>query len=87
VCLPHHSPSYLKSYDCQLKTLVTGKRETSLPFFKKEGMEDLAIYRPVSLMSLPGKIMYQIFLEAMLRHIRDEEVIQDSQYGITEGRS
>jgi len=30
-----HSPPYLKSLDCQAKSLVTGRRETSTPTFKK----------------------------------------------------
>jgi len=33
--LPSHSPSYLKNHDCQVKSPVTGKRETLLLFLRK----------------------------------------------------
>lgn len=62
---------------------VTEKWETLYPSLKKiyNREADHGSYWPVNLTSVPGNIMVQILLEALLRHVEDRAVFQVSQYG------
>ncbi|KAJ7410296.1 rna-directed dna polymerase from mobile element jockey-like [Pitangus sulphuratus] len=43
-------------------------------------------YKSVSLTSMPGHVKDQIFLETVLRHMENKDVMGDSEHGFTEDK-
>ena len=57
------------------------------PLFKKGKKEDPGNYRPISLTSVPGKVMEQLILYAISRQLEEKKFIRSSQHGLMKRRS
>ncbi|PKU43370.1 rna-directed dna polymerase from mobile element jockey-like [Limosa lapponica baueri] len=66
---------------------VDWKLANVVPIFKKGKKEDPGNYRPVSLTSVPGKVMEKVILGVIENHLRDNAVVGHSQHGFTRGKS
>ncbi|KFQ86695.1 hypothetical protein N337_12037, partial [Phoenicopterus ruber ruber] len=54
---------------------VNWRLANTAPIYRKGQKEDLGNYRPVSLTLVPGKVMEQIILSAITRHVQDNQAI------------
>ncbi|GAB0180050.1 mitochondrial enolase superfamily member 1 [Grus japonensis] len=82
--LQGHSQFLLSDHgNCEKCLRNEEKKTTSV--FKKGEREDPGNYKPVTL--IPGKVMKQLILETISRHMKDKKMIRSSQHGFAEGNS
>jgi len=63
-------------------------REASItPIYKKGDKSDPANYRPVSLTSVPCKMLERIIVNELITHIRNNDLTCEQQHGFTHGKS
>lgn len=53
------------------------------PILKKGKKENPGNHRLFSLRSVRGKVMEQLILESIYRHIKDKQIIKRNQFGFT----
>ena len=59
---------------------------TVTPIYRKGRKEDPENYRPISLTSVPGKVMEQIIMREITRHVWDNCGIRPGQHGFMKSR-
>lgn len=63
------------------------KTATVIPIFKKGQKKEPANYRPVSLTSIPCKMMEAIIKNRIMEHLTENNLLRDSQHGFQKGKS
>ncbi|GAB0206736.1 mitochondrial enolase superfamily member 1 [Grus japonensis] len=64
-----------------------GRKANVTLVFEKAKKEDSGNYRPVSLTSIPGKVIEQLILDVISKHVEEKKVIRSGQHGFTKGKS
>ena len=67
--------------------LVDWRLANAMPIFKKGQKDDPGSYRPISLTSVPGKVMERIISGTIMDQLKVNQGIRPSQHGFTNGRS
>ena len=57
------------------------KKANAIPVFRKGKKEDPGNYKPISLTSIPGKVVEKLILDTISRHTKKKKVIRHSQHG------
>ncbi|PKU42940.1 rna-directed dna polymerase from mobile element jockey- hypothetical protein [Limosa lapponica baueri] len=68
------------------KVLSDCKKGNVSPIFKKSKKDDTGDSGSVNITSVPCKMVEQILLEDILKHMEDRDVIRDSQHGFNKGK-
>ena len=63
------------------------KKAILIPLFKKGDPTDPSNYRPISLLSVIGKLIEKIAKEYLVNHIESNEILSDQQFGFRKGKS
>ena len=79
----HHLPAVLADWGVP----TDWKLANVMPIYKKGRKDGPGNYRPISLTSVPGKLMEQLILSTITQHVRDNQMIRPSQHGFMKGRS
>jgi len=62
------------------------RKASVTPIFKKGKKEDRGNYRPLSLTSIPGKMIEHLILEVIIKQVEEKKVIRSSQHRFTKGK-
>ena len=83
---PHFCNIFRTSLE-QRKAVRDWKLQNISPLFKKGSKDDPGNYKPISLTSVPGKMLESIIADDMMSHLEHNKLILDSQQGFRSGRS
>ena len=83
---PHFYDIYKASLE-QRKAVTDWKLLNITPLFKKGSKDRPENHRPVSLTSVPGKMLESIIAKDIVQHLDFNNLISDSQHGFQRGRS
>ena len=65
----------------------TWKEAQVVPVHKKNSKTDPSNYRPISLLSVVGKVFEKLVAEAICKHLYENHLLSDKQFGFRPGRS
>ncbi|GAB0183474.1 mitochondrial enolase superfamily member 1 [Grus japonensis] len=63
------------------------RKANATPVSKKGKKEDPGNYRPISLTSIPGKVIEQLILGVISKHVEEKNIIGGGQHGFTKRKS
>ena len=63
------------------------KKARLIPVYKKNDEADMNNYRPISLLSVPSKIMESCVSDAVVRHVFQNNLVTDRQWAYRQGHS